>query len=113
MSTSPEQLARILDRLDPLPLTARRMFGEYALYLGERIPAFVTDGVLGVKITEATDERLRPELRGAIYPGSKDYWRIPEDLFGDGDWVRELLMATTALVDPPKPKRPRAKDGRQ
>ncbi len=108
MATTPEQLDRILRALDPLPITSKKMFGEYALYLDGRLPAFVTDGVLGVKITELTDPRLTPELRGPIYDGSKDYWRIPGALLDDGDWIRALIHATTALVEAPKPRRAKA-----
>jgi len=108
MATSPAQLQAILDALAPLPVTARAMFGEYALYLDGRIPAFVTDGVLGLKITAYADDRLTPELRGPIYPGSKDYWRIPTAMLQDADWIRDAADATTALVPPPKPKKPRA-----
>jgi len=104
VATTPEQLAAILDRLEPLPISSRKMFGEYALYLDGRIPAFVIDGVLGLKITEYADARLTPELRGPIYPGSKDYWRIPTELLDDGDWIREAVLETTALVPLPKPK---------
>lgn len=111
MVTTPAQLAEILDRLEPLPVTARSMFGEYALYLDGRIPAFVTDGVLGLKITEYADARLTPELRGPIYPRSKDYWRIPTSMLDDEDWIREAITETTALVPPPKPKRPRLPRG--
>ena len=108
MGTSPEQLQRILVQLDPLPVTASRMFGEYAIRLADRIPAFVTDGVLGIKVTEVQDPRLTPDLLGPIYPGSKDYWRIPDRLLADGDWLREILMETIAHVEPRKPKRPKA-----
>ncbi len=58
MATTPAQLQAILDALAPLPVTARAMFGEYALYLDGRLPAFVTEGVLGLKITAYEDERL-------------------------------------------------------
>lgn len=104
MGTTREQLAAILDRLEPLPVSARKMFGEYALYLDGRIPAFITDGILGLKVTEYADARLTPELRGPIYPGSKDYWRIPAELLDDGDWIREAFLETTALLPLPKPK---------
>ncbi len=107
MTTTPEQLDRILAALDPLPVSSKRMFGEYALYLGDRLPAFVTDGILGVKVTEVEDPRLTPDLLGPIYPGSKDYWRIPDRLLDDAAWLQELIMETTAHVDPPKPKRGR------
>lgn len=105
MATTPEQMAAILERLAPLPVTVRRMFGEYAVYLDGRIPAFVTDGVLSLKITSYQDERLTPDLRGPIYPGSKDYWRIPSALLEDADWIREALTETTAVVAPPKPRK--------
>ncbi len=108
MSTTPEQLALILQRLDPLPVTAKRMFGEYALYLGDRLPAFVTEGVLGLKVTAVEDPNLTPDLLGPIYPGSKDYWRIPERLLADTAWLRELVMETVAHVEPAKPRKPRA-----
>ncbi|MBO9577856.1 MAG: TfoX/Sxy family protein [Microbacteriaceae bacterium] len=106
MSTDPAQLARILAALDPLPVTAKRMFGEYAIYLDGRLPAFITDGVLGVKVTSVADPALTPDLLGPIYAGSKDYWRIPDRLLADTAWLQELVMATTAVIDPPKPRRP-------
>jgi len=102
VSTSPEQLAAILERLQPLPVTARRMFGEYALYLDERLPAFITDGVLSVKVTDLEDPALTEDLLGPIYPGSKDYWRLPDRLLADVAWLHELIMATTARLEPPK-----------
>lgn len=104
MATTPEQFAAILERLQPLPVTSRRMFGEYALYLDERIPAFITDGVLSVKVTEVTDPWLTEDLLGPIYAGSKDYWRLPDRLLAETAWLHELIMATTAQLDPPKPK---------
>jgi len=107
MATTPEQLAVILDALDPLPVSAKRMFGEYALYLDGRIPGFVMDGVLALKITDVSDDRLTPEHRGPIYPRSKDYWRIPPELLDDRDWLLEFVQETTALVQPQTPKKPR------
>src|SRR5690606_6635745 len=91
MAPTSAQLTAILERLEPLPVTARKMFGEYALYLDGRIPAFITDGVLGLKITDYADDRLTPELRAPIYAGSKDYWRIPAELLEDEDWIREAF----------------------
>jgi len=100
MGTTPEQLIAILDALDPLPVSTRRMFGEYAIYLDDRVPAFVTDGVLGVKITDFEVDRLTAADRGPIYPGSKDYWRIPDHLLAERGWLRELIMETTARIEP-------------
>ena len=87
------------------------MFGEYALYLDGRIPAFIIDGVLSVKVTTVTDPWLTEDLLGPIFPGSKDYWLLPDRLLADTTWLHELVMATTAQLDPPTPKRPRRRDG--
>jgi len=107
MGTTPGQLAPILEALEPLPISVRRMFGEYAIYLDDRVPAFVTDGVLGVKITDFEMDRRADVVRGPIFPGSKDYWRIPRELLADRDWLRELIMETTARLEPVKVRRPK------
>ncbi len=99
----------LLELLDPLPLETKRMFGEYAVYLGGKVVAFVTDDVFSLKVTELTDERLTPDLLGPAYPGSKPYWRIPADLLEDREWATHLIEQTAALLPLPKPKLPGGK----
>jgi len=96
-------------------LTHRKMFGEYALYIDERVVAFACDGSLYVKPSAAAT-RLVPDLPlGPPYPGAKDYV-IADELLDDPDALRRLLLETAALMPAPKPKKektPREKTPRQ
>ncbi len=107
MATSDDAIARVLSALEPLPITAKKMFGEYALYLDGKIPAFVTDGVLALKITTHQDPRLTPAIHGEAYPGSKPYYRIPDEWLDDTEWLHEVVAITAALVEAPKPRKSR------
>ena len=104
MSTDPQTIEIILELLEPLPLTSKRMFGEYAIYLDGKVVALVTDGVFSLKVCEVTDERLTPELLGEAYPGSKPCWRITTDLLEDREWATDLVQRTWQALPYPKPK---------
>jgi len=84
-------------------LTYRKMFGEYALYLDEKVVAFACDNSLFIKPSEAV-VRLAPDLpQGPPYPGAKDY-PIADELLDDPDALRRLIEETAALMPLPKPK---------
>ncbi len=51
MGSRAETIAHLLDALDALPLSARKMFGEYALYLDGKVVALVCDDQLFLKPT--------------------------------------------------------------
>ena len=72
MATSPATIAHILDTLSALPLTARKMFGEYALYTGDTVVAFVCDNTLFIKPTPGALALLAGAEHGPACPGSKD-----------------------------------------
>ena len=87
-------------------LTARRMFGEYALYIDGKVVAFACDDRLFIK-PNAEVARLHPQLPQAPpYPGAKDY-PVADELLDDGDALRELLLACERVLPAPKPKPPR------
>ena len=73
MATQAATIAHMLDTLAALPLTSRKMFGEYALYLGGKTVAFVCDDTLFIKPTAGALALLPDTERGPAYPGSKDY----------------------------------------
>jgi DNA transformation protein len=57
MSTQASTIEYILDQLSSVPgVRARKMFGEYALYCGDKVVALVCDDTLFVKITEEGKE---------------------------------------------------------
>ncbi|MFC4819036.1 TfoX/Sxy family protein [Dokdonella ginsengisoli] len=92
-------------------LTHRKMFGEYALYLDEKVVAFACDNSLFVKPSAAV-VRLAPDLpQRPPYPGAKDY-PVADELLDDADALRRLLLETATLMPAPKPKKPRKARGK-
>ena len=89
-------------------LTHRRMFGEYALYVDEKVVAFACDNSLFVKPSAAAT-RLAPDLpQRPPYPGAKDY-PVADELLDEPDALRALFLRTAELMPPPKPAKPRAR----
>jgi TfoX/Sxy family transcriptional regulator of competence genes len=85
-------------------LTYKKMFGEYALYLDEKVVAFACDNSLFIKPSKAVAE-LAPDLpQGPPYPGAKDY-PIADELLDDPELLRRLIEETAALMPLPKPKK--------
>lgn len=89
-------------------LTYRKMFGEYALYLHERVVALVCDNELFVKPTEPGRALLDEVIEAPPYPGAKPHWKIGDGV-DDADMLQRLLLATARALPPPKPKRPKVR----
>ena len=108
MGSRAETIAHLLDALDALPLSARKMFGEYALYLDGKVVALVCDDRIFVKpLPEAL--ALMPEAGLAPpYPGARPHLVADAALDEDGA-LQTLLGAVARALPPPKPKRPKAK----
>ena len=85
-------------------LTQRKMFGEYALYIDDKVVAFACDNSLFVKPSAAAT-RLAPHLpQRPPYPGAKDY-PVADELLDDGERLRDLLLETAVLMPAPKVKK--------
>ena len=84
-------------------LTHKRMFGEYGLYLHDKVIAFACDNSLFIKATPATESLTAALPRRSPYPGAKPY-PVADELLDDGDALRALLVATEAALPAPKPK---------
>ena len=106
MGTQSSTIAHMLDTLAALPLTSRKMFGEYALYLGGKTVAFVCDDTLFIKPTAGALALLPDTERGPAYPGSKDYI-IGSEVLDDPDLCIRALRTIAAELPPPIPKKPR------
>ena len=93
-------------------LACRRLFGEYALYLDDKVVAFACDDSLFLKPSAAVavhcpDAPLRPP-----YPEARGYPVIDEWL-DDGDRLRAMLLATADALPAPKIRKPgRKRPGR-
>lgn len=109
MSTTLSTLEYIEDQLSAIPeIRSRKMFGEYALYCGDKVIALVCDNTLFVKSTEAgkvfAGERY---AEGIAYPGAKPSMRIDEEWIEDREWLAELIRITEAALPIPKSKKRR------
>lgn len=85
-------------------LSARKMFGEYAVYLHGKVVALICDDTLFVKPTEPGRALLGAPVLGAPYPGAKPHIRLGLDACEDGETLSALLTATAEALPQPKPK---------
>ena len=109
MATSQATVDYILDQLSAIKnVSARKMFGEYALYVGGKVVALVCDDTLFVKITEPGKTFLGDSYEeGCAYDGAKPSMVISEELIEDRRWLTELFELTEENLPEPKPKKKR------
>lgn len=84
-------------------LTFKRMFGEYALYLGGKVVAFACDNSLFIKASAETATLTASLPQRPPYPGAKDY-PVADELLDEPEQLRALLLATERAMPKPKPK---------
>jgi DNA transformation protein and related proteins len=92
------------------PISARKMFGEYAIYCRDKIIALFCDDQLFVKPTDAGRAFIGRVTEGAPYPGAKPWLLISGDRCEDGEWLSELVRLTFLALPPPKPKLAKKQD---
>jgi TfoX/Sxy family transcriptional regulator of competence genes len=105
MASDQDFVDSVCEQVDlPRRLSARKMFGEYALYIDEKVVALICDNQVFVKPTAAGQELLGEVVEAPPYPGAKPHYQVNEHL-PDGDLMRKLLLATFSALPLPKPKR--------
>ena len=110
MSTRQETIDFILEQLSAIhSVSARKMFGEYALYVGPKVVALICDDQLFVKPTNAGRVFIGDPVDGFAYPGAKASFFIAGDLWDEADWLCDLIRKTESEVPIPKPKKPKKK----
>lgn len=110
MSTQQRTIDFLTDQLSSIsPVSSKKMFGEYALYLGSKVVAFVCDEELFVKPTDAGRDFIKEVEEKPAYPGSKMYLWISGDKWDDGEWLSELIQVTADALPEPKPKKKKIK----
>ena len=88
------------------PISLRKMFGEYAVYLEGKVVALLCDNQCFVKPTAAGRALLGHVTEGTPYPGAKPHFLIAGQL-EDQALMARLLRATAAELPAPKAKKPR------
>ena len=70
MSTRADTITDLTDALAGLPgLRAAKMFGEYGLYLGTKVVAFICDDLLYIKPTPGALALISDPVMAPPYPG--------------------------------------------
>jgi DNA transformation protein len=94
----------ILEQAAAAAPSARRMFGEVAVYCEGRTVALVCDDRLYLKPTPAGREKLTSVVEAHPFPGAKPWLLVEGDLWDDGDALAALFRATAAALPPPASK---------
>jgi len=105
MASSQRNVDFILGQLsDAGDVSARKMFGEYALYRRDKIVALFCDDQLFVKPSVGGRAFIGKVNEAPPYPGAKLWFLVTGDYCEDGEWLSELIRITDRELPPPKPK---------
>ena len=99
MSTKQETADYILSQLSDIPaVRVRKMFGEYALYVGTKVVALICDDQLFIKDTDPGRTFAKGMfVEGHPYPGAKPAMNVT-DMLDDQAFLTKLVQITeTAL----------------
>jgi TfoX/Sxy family transcriptional regulator of competence genes len=108
MATARATIDHLLDLLAPAEVSARAMFGEFALYINGRVVALVCDDTLFLKPTPGALALLAGCEMAAPYPGAKPHLLLSEQL-DDPEQVIEALRIVAVETPAPKPRKKRTK----
>lgn len=89
---------------DVAGVSYRKMFGEYALYVGDKVAALVCDNQLFVKPTMAGRALLKTPRELPPYDGAKPYFAITDQL-EDQEFMAQLFAVTAGELPAPKPRK--------
>lgn len=99
----------VLDQIERAGvITAKKMFGEYALYTDVKLFALICDNRLFIKPTDAGRTFIGEVEEAPPYSGAKNYFLI-EDNLEDRKWLSELVRISAKELPMPKPKKKVAK----
>ncbi len=85
-------------------VSARKMFGEYAIYSEGKVVALVCDDQLFVKPTKSGRAFIGEVLEAPPYHGAKPSFLIADEKWDDAEWLTELIKLTATELPLPKPK---------
>jgi TfoX/Sxy family transcriptional regulator of competence genes len=107
MATDPGTVDFLLGQMEGAgAVTARRMFGEYGIYLDGKMVASVCDDRLFLRDLPEVRALLSAPQLAPPYPSAKPQLVI-EDELDDAEAVAALLRAAWAALPEPKPKKGR------
>jgi DNA transformation protein len=106
MASSKETVDFIVDQLSRAgEIVAKRMFGEYGIYVDGKMAAVVADDQLFVKPTAPGKAYLGTPDEAPPYPQAKPWYRIDGERWDDREWLGDLLRVTAQALPVPAPKK--------
>lgn len=97
MSTRKDTADFLLEQLSALEdVRARRMFGEYGIYVGDRFVAVVCDEDLFIKPNEGARGYFSGFVERAPFPGAKAWLMVPGERWEEREWLVELFRISAA-----------------
>lgn len=84
------------------------MFGEYGLYLDEKIVGLICDDRLFIKLTDAGRAFAGTLEEAPPYPGAKPSLLVDAARLSDAPWLCEMISITAKALPAPKKRRPKS-----
>ncbi len=105
MSSDAQFVKFVLDQMAGAgEVSARKMFGEYGVYCGDKIVGLICDDQFFVKPTDAGRSYMGEVIEAPPYNGAKPYFLLGDQL-EDSDWLAGLIRAALPELPAPKPKK--------
>jgi len=106
MTSSQATVDYILDQISALGTTrARKMFGDYALYCGEKVVGLICEDQLFIKYTDAGKKFAEGRYtEGCAYKGAKPSMNVTDGI-DDRDFITALVRLTADALPQPKVKK--------
>jgi TfoX/Sxy family transcriptional regulator of competence genes len=105
MASSKEFVDFVLDQIENAGvIEAKKMFGEYGLYVDGKIIGLICDDKLFIKPTVAGRAYIKNIVEAPPYEGAKPSFLI-EERIEDRKWLSELIRITYNELPEPKPKK--------
>lgn len=95
----------VLDRLYPLNVRSRRMFGSFGVYCDEKFVMIISGDQVYLKRAEIDPALLRGTEPAPPFEGATDWHAVPDDLLHDRDWLRDVVAAIAGALPAPRPRR--------
>ncbi len=89
-------------------ISAKKMFGEYGLFLEGKMIAIVGDDQLFFKPTQRGRALFTTVKEAAPYPGAKPCFLVPKAKWSESEWMVQLAMCTADELPVPKAKKKKA-----
>ena len=86
-------------------VSARKMFGEYAVYCNGKLPALICNDQLFVKPTDRGRAFIGHPNEHPPYKGAKPYFLIGGESWDDDEWLAELIKITAECLPMPKKRK--------